>query len=121
GMARNLPNRLLTEKADDAAREAVRGNALRLRPEGYSQAVEMLCSDDIDRYSPPVDATRVYCGEHDVVTTPQQSAQYAERHGFPFALIESAGHACYVEQPEAAAKVIQQALLPFEQSGRVNS
>lgn len=120
GMAQNLPNRLLTEQAGEAARDMVRGNALRLRPQGYTQAVELLCGDDIDRYSPPTDATRVHCGEHDIVTTPQQSSQYAQRHGYPFALIPGAGHACYVEQPGTVAACIEQALATaaFDSPGR---
>lgn len=106
GMARNLPDRLLSAQAGDAARETVKRNALRLHSEGYKQAVELLCTDDIDRYSLPAGATRVYCGEHDIVTTPQQSGDYAQRHGFPFALIKGAGHACYVEQPEEVASYV---------------
>ncbi|MDX3893094.1 alpha/beta hydrolase [Pusillimonas sp.] len=121
GMARNLPDRLLTGRAGEAARETVRGNALRLRPEGYAQAVELLCGDDIDRYTPPVEATRVYCGEHDVVTTPRQSREYAQRHGFPFALIAGAGHACYVEQPEAVAACISEALAEPDAPGRTKT
>lgn len=120
GMARALPDRLLSGQAGDAAREAVRRNALRLRPEGYAQAVELLCGDDIDRYSPPARTTRVYCGEHDIVTTPRQSREYAQRHGFPFSLIAGAGHACYVEQPEAVAARILEALT-FEAPGRTTT
>lgn len=110
GIARNLPDRLLSTQAGDVARETVRRNALRLHPQGYRQAVELLCGDDIDRYELPVDATRVYCGEHDIVTTPQQSMEYAQRHGFPFALIEGAGHACYVEQPQRVASYVLKTL-----------
>ncbi len=110
GMAQKLPDRLLSGQAGEHAREAVRHNALRLRPEGYAQAVELLCGDDIDRYAPPAGACRVYCGDHDIVTTPEQSGQYAQRHGFPFALIAGAGHACYVEQPDETARTILDAL-----------
>jgi len=116
GMAANLPNRLLTDQANDAARETVRGIALRLRPEGYTQAVELLCGDDINRYAPPASVTRIYCGEHDIVTTPEQSRDYAQRHGFPFQLISRAGHACYVEQPAAVARHILDAKTEFQTS-----
>lgn len=118
GMALTLPDRLLSAQAGAQAREAVRRNALRLRPEGYAQAVELLCGDDIDRYAPPADSSRVYCGEHDVVTTPAQSREYAQRHGFPFALIQDAGHACYVEQPGEAARTILGALAMLDAPGR---
>lgn len=118
GMAENLPNRLLTDQAGQKARETVRRIALRLQPEGYTQAVELLCGDDINHYAPPATTTRVYCGEHDIVTTPEQSRQYAQRQGFPFALIPGAGHACYVEQPKAVAAVILEAQALLKVSAR---
>jgi len=118
GMAANLPNRLLTEQAGSAARETVQRIAMRLRPEGYTQAVELLCGDDINRYALPVALTRVYCGEHDIVTTPGQSGDYARAHGLPFALIANAGHACYVEQPEAVARHILEARTQFQVSAK---
>lgn len=109
GIARNLPDRLLTAKAGELARETVRNNALRLHRAGYTQAVELLCGDDIDRFEPPQDRTWVYCGDSDIVTTPEQSARYALRHGYPFALIPQAGHACYVEQPHEVARILLEA------------
>lgn len=118
GMANKLPDRLLTAQANEAVRDTVRGNALRLRRQGYTQAVELLCGGDIDCYSPPADQTWVYCGDHDIVTTPEQSAEYAQRHGFLFALIPDAGHACYVEQPNKVAKIILDALATLYAPGR---
>lgn len=119
GMAANLPNRLLSAQADDLARETVRNIALGLNPQGYTQAVELLCGDDIARYDLPVTSTRVYCGEHDIVTTPEQSGEYAQRQGFPFTLIADAGHACYVEQPGSVAKHILDAHKKFQASAKV--
>src|SRR5690606_19719853 len=113
GMAANLPNRLLSDQADNRARETVRNIAMQLTPQGYTQAVELLCGEDIERYQLPITTTRVYCGEHDIVTTPEQSRQYAERQGLPFALISNAGHACYVEQPQAVANHIFDAQTKF--------
>src|SRR5690606_12977054 len=110
-------NRLLTEQAEDSARDTVRNNALRLQPAGYTQAVELLCGDDIDRFEPPKDRTLVYCGDSDIVTTPEQSAQYAQRHGFPFALIPQAGHACYVEQPHEVARILLEAAASIDGQG----
>lgn len=110
GMAKNLPDRLLTATAGYTARQEVRRNALRLNKQGYTQAVELLCGDDIDRYRLPQNRCRVYCGEHDIVTTPQQSAAYAQRHGFPFALIPGAGHACYIERPDIVAERLLEAM-----------
>lgn len=118
GMANNLPERLLTKQADDKARQVVRANALRLRPQGYMQAVELLCGDDIDRYALPKGRSWVFCGEHDIVTPPEQSAEYAERHGLPFALIPAAGHACYVERPNEVAEILIDALTLLDASGK---
>lgn len=117
GIARNLPDRLLTAQASEHARDTVRNNALRLQPAGYTQAVELLCGDDIDRFKPPQDRTLVYCGDSDIVTTPEQSAQYAQRHGYPFALIPHAGHACYVEQPHEVARILLEAAAKFDVQG----
>ena len=118
GMAQRLPDRLLSSQADAAARQVVIDNALRLRAEGYIQAVELLCGDDIDRYAPPKSRTLVYCGEHDIVTTPEQSAAYAQRHGLPFALVRGAGHACYVEQANEVAKILLDALRMLDAAGQ---
>lgn len=110
GIAANLPDRLLSSAASNTARETVQRNALRLNAQGYLQAVELLCGDDINRYALPADATWVSCGEHDIVTTPEQSRGFAQRHGLEFTLIPGVGHACYVEQPRAVAKHILEVL-----------
>ncbi|MBC2769398.1 alpha/beta fold hydrolase [Pusillimonas minor] len=111
GMAKALPSRLLSEAAGDAQRAAVTANALRLNEAGYRQAVELLCGDDINRYDGfTPESCSVYCGDKDIVTTPAQSAAYAQRHGLPFELVAGAGHACYIEQPAQVAALIRLAL-----------
>jgi len=105
-IAKRLPDRLLTASASPAQRASVTQNALRLNPAGYRQAVEMLCSEDIERYVLDAGSAQVFCGDRDVVTTPEQSAAFAQRAGLPFALIENAGHACYVEQPAVVANLL---------------
>ncbi|OXR49399.1 alpha/beta hydrolase [Pusillimonas sp. T2] len=111
GMAKALPARLLSDAADEPQRAAVTANAMRLNQAGYRQAVELLCGDDINRYSGfTPENCRVYCGDKDIVTTPEQSAAYAQTHGFAFGLVEGAGHACYIEQPARVAALIGQAL-----------
>ncbi len=112
GIAQALPDRLFSKFALPDHRQAVTGNALKLNDKGYMQAVELLCGDDIYSYAnafPP--NTRVYCGDADIVTPPAQSAEFAARLGFPFELIEKAGHASYIEQPQQIAKLIDQAML----------
>ena len=106
GVSTALPERLLTPAATAGQRQSVTASALRLNEMGYRQAVEFLCEDDIESYRVPAARTYVYCGEHDVVTTPEQSAAYARRHDLPFDLIADAGHACYVEQPRLVAERI---------------
>lgn len=109
-MARTLPDRLLTADATLEQRASITRNALRLNAGGYRQAVEMLCSEDIARYALDASRGQVLCGDHDIVTTPEQSADFAHRAGLPFALVQGAGHACYIEQPERVATALGDAL-----------
>lgn len=107
-MAEKLPARLLSAGATPEQRQQVRDVALQLHETGYLQAVEMLCAEDLNRYRTLPFLTRVHCGEHDVVTTPEQSRIYAENHDLSFSLIAGAGHACHVEQPGQLARLIAQ-------------
>lgn len=107
-MAEKLPARLLSAGASAEQRQQVRDVAMQLHKTGYAQAVEMLCAEDLNRYRHLPFLTRVYCGEHDVVTTPEQSRVYAEKHDLAFGLISGAGHACHVEQPLQLARQIAQ-------------
>ena len=113
GLAQRGPTRLLSPAATPDAQTWVRWNMQRLNPDGYRQAVALLCGDDIGRYlaqrTKPVE---VGCGAEDVVTTPSASNALAERFGLPFHLIADAGHACYIEQPQAVARLIH-AAVPF--------
>lgn len=109
GMAQALPDRLLSAGASAANKAEVQYNASRITPQGYAQAIQLLCGDTITHYPVP-SHTPVYCGELDIVTTPEQSAAYAQASGLPFSLIKNAGHACYVEQPGQVANAICQVL-----------
>jgi pimeloyl-ACP methyl ester carboxylesterase len=112
GMAQRGPDRMLSPAASDTARDWVRWNMRWLDPAGYTQAVHMLCGDDIMRYAPPAGfPAAVYCGAADVVTTPQESRALAEKFGLSFDLFEAAGHACYVEQANAVAAAIRKTML----------
>lgn len=113
GLAERGPARLLSEAADAGAQAWVRWNMRRLNPDGYRQAVAMLCGDDIDAYlarRPQRLPTQIACGGRDVVTTPPACAALAERFGLPFSLIPDAGHACYIDQAAATARLIRSAL-----------
>lgn len=117
GMAQKSPERMLSAHAGVAARTWVGWNTQQLNPAGYAQAVQMLCCDDIQRYMPAMISSEVpaavYCGDVDMVTTPQDSLMLAGGFQLPFELIGGAGHACYVEQPEAVAVVIRRHLYQF--------
>jgi pimeloyl-ACP methyl ester carboxylesterase len=108
GLATQRSTRLLSDAADTLQRDWVRWNMAQLNAAGYTQAVHLLCGDAIENYTPAAPGA-VWCGSADRITTPEDSRAVAERFGLPFALIENAGHACYVEQPGiAAAAILQQ-------------
>lgn len=108
GLAARIDQRLLSPQADAAAREWVRWNTARLNPQGYLQAVAMLCGSELAAV-PAVVPAEVHCGEADVVTTPQSCAQAAQRLGAPFHSIAGAGHASPIEQPAAVAALLARA------------
>lgn len=113
GLAQCGPARLLSEEADPGAQAWVRWNMQRLNPDGYRQAVAMLCGDDIHAYlaqRPDALPTQIACGSRDVVTTPPACGTLAERFGLPFSLIPDAGHACYIDQAAATARLIRSVL-----------
>lgn len=110
GLAAGISSRLLSAGATDAQRAWVGWNTARLHPEGYLQAVALLCQSTLARSGralAPTDVpTEVYCGDADVVTPPGTCRDWAEANRLPFALIPDAGHASPVEQPDAVAQLI---------------
>jgi pimeloyl-ACP methyl ester carboxylesterase len=109
GMATQRSARLLSAGATGTQRDWVRWNMAQLNPAGYTQAVYLLCGDAIENYAQPAligMPGQVWCGSLDAVTTPDDCRGVAQQYGFPFQLIAGAGHACYVEQPHAAAAAI---------------
>ncbi|MGO4305012.1 alpha/beta fold hydrolase [Cupriavidus sp. RAF12] len=111
GLAQRGPTRLLSAAATSDAQAWVRWNMQRLNPDGYRQAVALLCGDDIGQYlASAARPVEVGCGAQDVVTTPAASAALAERFGLPFHLIPDAGHACYIEQAQSVARLIRATL-----------
>jgi pimeloyl-ACP methyl ester carboxylesterase len=106
GMAAQRSGRLLSDGASERDRAWVRWNMAQLNEAGYRQAVELLCGDDLFNYLPPAVPVRVLCGEHDVVTPPQACAEVAAACGVALEPVLRAGHACYIEQPQAIATVL---------------
>ena len=109
GIAARIDQRLVSAQASEAAREWVRWNASRLDPQGYRQAVELLCNGQLARV-PAGLPVEVHCGAADVVTTPQACAQAAQALGASYHPIADAGHASPVEQPAAVAALLAHAL-----------
>lgn len=110
GMAAKRSSRLLSDTASELARQWVRWNMARLNDGGYRQAVELLCNADLPADLPPAMPVRVACGSLDVVTTPEACAEVARRCGVPLEPIAGAGHASYVEQPQAVAALLREVL-----------
>lgn len=71
GMASERTARLLGRNPSEEALAWVRWNMARLNPEGYRQAVELLCGDDLLGNGQPAAPCEVHCGEDDGITTPE--------------------------------------------------
>jgi pimeloyl-ACP methyl ester carboxylesterase len=110
GMAAKRAGRLVSDKASDHARQWVRWNMARLNDHGYRQAVELLCNADLLADLPPPMPVRVACGALDVVTPPAACEEVARQCGVPLELVDDAGHAGYVEQPQAVAALLRESL-----------
>jgi len=101
--------RLLSTQASDEQHAWVRWNMQRLDVAGYTQAVHLLCGDDIATHlrAAPRRGLSVACGAEDIVTTPQASEGLARQFEIPFQLVDGAGHACYIEQPLSFAALVR--------------
>ena len=109
GLASERPARLLGPNPSEEALAWVRWNMARLNPQGYRQAVELLCADDLLGYGVPSMPSEVHCGEADAVTSPEACGVIARHLGAPFSLIPGAGHASPIEQPDVVAGRIDHA------------
>ena len=104
GLAAVIDQRLVSSEAPEAVRAWVRWNTARMQPQGYAQAVELLCGSDLGqaagKLSMPV---QVWVGEHDVVTPPAACKAWSELLGAHYGTLAAAGHASPVEQPMEVA------------------
>jgi len=110
GMAERGPARMLSSQTGAAERAWVQWNIQGLNAAGYTQAVHMLCGDDLRAYAADGAWATVMCGALDVVTTPAASLELARDLDLPFGLIDNAGHACYIEQAETVAAALRDQL-----------
>jgi pimeloyl-ACP methyl ester carboxylesterase len=102
-MAEQRSAHMLSPAASPQAQAWVRWNMARLNPEGYRQAIELLCGDDLLRHAPLTMPCEVHCGDADGITVPESCETLAKALGGTFELINDAGHASPIEQPSVVA------------------
>jgi pimeloyl-ACP methyl ester carboxylesterase len=115
-MALKRANKMLSPAQEPEALAWVRWNMERLNLAGYRQAVELLCGDDIGRYTglPAGLPVQVHSGDEDSVTPPASCRAIADQFGAPYAGIARSGHACHIERPEAVAAILGQAFADLQ-------
>jgi pimeloyl-ACP methyl ester carboxylesterase len=105
GMAEKRGPRLLGPGAHDEMVQAVVETMAQVRPDGYAQAVRMLSAADTraDVSALPLEMrVQFVFGDADTITTPDQNLSVArERASAPVHVLKGAGHALYLEQPQA--------------------
>jgi pimeloyl-ACP methyl ester carboxylesterase len=116
GMAEKRGPRLLGPHASTECVRAVVDTMAMIRPDGYTQAVRMLSGADtradVRVLAPSLRVQFVY-GDADIITTPEQNRSvHRERPDAPVHVLPGAGHALYIEQPEAFNDILLQWLAP---------
>jgi pimeloyl-ACP methyl ester carboxylesterase len=112
GMAGKRGPRLLGPGARGEAVRSVIDTMALVDPRGYAQAARALSRSDliadIEALPPALPLQFVYGGS-DVITPPEANLRAASaRPEAPVAVIETAGHACYIEQPQQFNRVIEE-------------
>ncbi|SAL50513.1 alpha/beta fold family hydrolase [Caballeronia arvi] len=107
GLARERSANMLSQYADDEAREWVRWNMARIVPEGYAQATHLLANADL-----AADVARfqgriaVAVGAEDTITPPASCQVIAQAANVSLQVMPRAGHAGYIESPDAYTTLI---------------
>jgi len=117
-MALTRASKMLSSEPDAEALAWVRWNMERLNLDGYRQAVELLCGDDIGRYTSLAIPVEVHSGDEDGVTPPASCRNIAAMFDAPYAGIAKSGHACHIERPDAVAAILEQAWGAVQGSSR---
>ncbi|NBF13196.1 alpha/beta fold hydrolase [Pseudomonas sp. Fl4BN1] len=112
GLAEQRSAHMLSPHAPPQALAWVRWNMARLNPEGYRQAIELLCGDELLRHGRPTMPCSVHCGHADRITPPDSCQDLAVALGASFQPINHAGHASPIEQPHEVARRLAAALTP---------
>lgn len=104
-MARKRGPRLVAPGASDEVRQRVIETMAAVRPDGYAQAARMLSTGDIKAdvvRLPAALPVQIVYGDADVITPPAKNQEVAAlRPDAPVTVVSNAGHALYVEQPQA--------------------
>lgn len=103
GLARERAPALLSPGATVDKVALVADGMRRLQLPGFSAASWLLAHDDIWRYLPDYRrALLVLCGDEDSITPPESAVALAERYGQAlYVALPQAGHASYIDAPEA--------------------
>ena len=110
GMAEKRGPRLLGPHATPDQVRAVVETMSMIRPDGYTQAVRMLSNADtradVRALAPDLRVQFIY-GDADAITTPEQNRSvHRERPAAPVHVLHGAGHALYIEQPDAFNELV---------------
>ncbi|WP_430447433.1 MAG: alpha/beta fold hydrolase [Pseudomonas piscis] len=105
------PN-LVSPRATAEARAWAQWNMARLNPQGYRQAIELLCGDELLRHGTPAMPCTVHCGDVDQITPVASCQLIAQALGASFQVIADAGHASPIEQPHEVARRLAALLTP---------
>ncbi|AIO69267.1 alpha/beta fold hydrolase [Burkholderia oklahomensis] len=107
GLAEQRSANMLSAHASDAARAWVRWNMARIVPAGYAQATHLLANADLAtdlvHYRGRV---AVAVGADDAITPPAACERIAQAARVGLQVIPRAGHAGYVEAPDAYGALI---------------
>jgi len=105
GMAEKRAPRLLGPAAPPEALAKLVDTMGSVHPDGYAQAARMLSTGDIAAdiaRLPPAMSGQVIFGDADIITPPARNREIADRWpGAAVHAIAGAGHALYLEQPQA--------------------
>lgn len=115
GMAEKRAPRLLGPAASSEALAKLVDTMATVRPDGYAQAARMLSTGDIVADIGRLPAAlpgQVIFGDADVITPPARNREIAGRWpGAAVHVIAGAGHALYLEQPDAFNALVADFLL----------
>ncbi|WP_343673866.1 alpha/beta hydrolase [Paraburkholderia heleia] len=113
GLAQQRSANMLSPHADAASCAWVRWNMARIVPHGYAQATHLLANADL-----AADLARcvgklpmtVAVGAQDTITPPEACERLAQVAHATFHTVPNAGHAGYIEQPQAYRTLIESTL-----------